>query len=310
MPLAPEYAAMLAQAAEAEAPPLSALSPAEGREMYRLMRPLDPNLPVGTVADQSVPGPGGDIPVRVYTPAGSGPFPVLMNFHGGGWVIGDLDTSDALCRRLCTAVGCVVVSVDYRLAPEHPYPAAVEDCIAATEWAAGSMAAINGNGRLAVTGESAGGNLAAVVAQHAARNEAPEICLQLLAYPVVDHDFSYPSYAENGEGYLLTLDSMHWFWEHYCPAADRRAEADASPLRATTLAGVAPALVLTAEFDPLRDEGKAYADALAAAGVPTEHRGYDGLVHDFLATAGLFTCAQVPFDDAVAALTAAFQGAD
>ncbi len=298
MPLAPEYQAMLAELAAAEGPAIAQLSPAEGREMYRMMRPVNPEIEVGRVIDRSIPGPGGDVPVRIYTPAGDGPFPVLVNFHGGGWVIGDLDTADAVCRDLCRSAGCVVVSVDYRLAPEHPYPAAVEDACAATAWVADHMEEIGGNGRLAVGGESAGGNLAAVVCQWARDRGGPEIHFQMLLYPVTDHDLSRGSYAENGEGYLLELDTMKWFWDHYCPDPARRAEPQASPLLAADLSKLPPALVVTAEFDPLRDEGEAYAQALEAAGNQVESLRCAGLVHDFFATAALFQSSRERFEDA------------
>ena len=306
MPLAPEYEAMLTEAAAAGAPPMTELSAPEARAMYQAMRPANPELTVGSVSDLTIPGPAGDIPVRVYSPPGEGPFPVLMNFHGGGWVIGDLVTADVVSRDFCTTANCVTVAVDYRLAPEHPYPAAAEDCIAATRWIGANMSAVNGNGKLAVTGESAGGNLAAVVAQAAQAAGGPEICFQLLAYPVVDHDMSRKSYVDNAEGYLLTTDTMHWFWNHYCPDVATRNEPTASPLRAASLAGQPPAMVVTAEFDPLRDEGKAYADALAEAGVATTYLCADGLIHDFFATATLLPCSRPPFETACAALKDAF----
>jgi len=308
MPLVPEYEAMLAELRAAEGPAISDLAPAEAREMYRLMRPAEPDLAVGRVADTTVPGPAGDIPVRVYTPPGIGPFPVFVNFHGGGWVIGDLDTADAVCRGICREAECVVVSVDYRLAPEHAFPAAVEDACAAAAWVADHMDAVGGNGRLAVGGESSGGNLAAVVCLRARDQGGPDIAFQLLAYPVVDCDFDRPSYKENGQGYLLELDTMHWFWDHYCPKADARRQPDASPLRAGDLASLPPALVVTAEFDPLRDEGEAYAAALQAAGVDAEARRYDGLVHDFFATAHLFEASGAGFRHACGRLRQALGG--
>jgi acetyl esterase len=296
MPLTPEYQAMLAQAAAQPAPPLSSLAPADGRQMYRMMRPVNPDLPVGSVTDRTIPGPAGDLPVRIYTPTGTGPFPVLVNFHGGGWVIGDLETSDAACRDLCRTVGCVVVSVDYRLAPEHRFPAAVDDSLAATAWVAENMAALNGNGRLAVGGESAGGNLAAVVAQLARDAGGPRIDFQLLLYPVTDCDLGRASYAANGKGYLLELDTMRWFWDEYCPDPAARQDPKASPIRAANLGNLPPALIVTAEFDPLRDEGEAYGRALQAAGSPAEICRYDGLVHDFLATAQVFPSSRAAFE--------------
>ncbi|MFK7914126.1 MAG: alpha/beta hydrolase [Pseudomonadales bacterium] len=289
MPLAPEYAAMFAAMAEQPGPSISEMSPAQARELYRMMRPVNPDLSVANVEDATCPGPDGNaIGLRIYTPEGSGPFGTLVYYHGGGWVIGDLDCSDAVCRDLCRTAGINVVSVDYRLAPEHRYPAAAEDCIAATAWCAANASKLNSNGKLAVGGESAGGNLAAVVAQHARDNGGPAIALQLLLYPVVDCDMTQGSYIENAEGPLLETSTMHWFWDHYCPDTEQRQQPLAAPLRASSLAGLPPALVLTAEFDPLRDEGKAYADALSAAGSAAEYHCYDGLVHDFFATAQMF----------------------
>ncbi|MEM1230647.1 MAG: alpha/beta hydrolase [Pseudomonadota bacterium] len=293
MPLAPEYQAMLAQLAEADGPAMRDMSPAQAREAYRLMRPLNPALTGVTVRDDSCESPGGHrIPLRIYRPEGPGPFGVLVYLHGGGWVIGDLDCADAACRDLAATAGCVIVSVDYRLAPEHPYPAAPEDCYAATCWAASQQASLDGNGKLAVGGESAGGNLAAVVSQRARAEQGPTIDFQLLLYPVVDADLTRASYQENGEGYLLDTETMRWFWEHYCPDPAQRLEPTASPLRAAELGGLPPALILTAQFDPLRDEGAAYAEALAAAGTAAEYQCMDGLIHDFLAVAAVFESAR------------------
>lgn len=289
MPLAPEYAAMFEQMAEQPpAPGLWEMTPAEGREMYRAMRPLNPDLPIQKSEDRVIAGSLGDIPVRIYTPSGDGPFGVLMNFHGGGWVIGDLDTSDAVCRELATLANVVVVSVDYRMAPEDPYPAAVFDAYDATTWVAANMAALNGNGKIGLTGESAGGNLSAVVALKARDENGPQIAFQCLLYPVVDCDFSRGSYAANGTGYLLETQTMQWFWDTYCPDPAQRKEAFACPLLAADLSNLPPALVVTAEFDPLRDEGEAYAAALTAAGNQATAVRYDGMVHDFMATASMF----------------------
>lgn len=306
MPLAAEFEAMLTEAAASGAPPMTELSAPEARAMYQAMRPENPDLAVGSVADLTIPGPAGEIAAKVYRPEGEGDFPVLMNFHGGGWVIGDLATSDGISRDFCRTANCVVISIDYRLAPEHPYPAAADDCIAATAWVGANMAAVGGNGKLAVTGESAGGQLAAVVAQAAQAAGQPQICFQLLAYPVVDHDMTRQSYVENAEGYLLTTETMHWFWNQYCPDIALRDEVKASPIKATSLAGQPPAMVVTAEFDPLRDEGKAYADALKAAGVNTTYHCAEGLIHDFFATAAVLPCSRPPFEAACAALRAAF----
>ena len=296
MPLAPEYQALFAELATQDpAPGLWEMTPEQGREMYRAMRPLIEELPIHQVVDQTIPGTQGDIPLRIYTPEGDGPFGVLMFFHGGGWVIGDLDTADAVCRQICTGADVVVVSVDYRMAPEAPYPAAVTDAYDATAWASANMAALNGNGKLGVTGESAGGNLSAVVALRARDAGGPKINFQCLLYPVVDCDMSRASYAENGEGYLLETKSMAWFWDTYCPDPARREEPDASPIRAADLGNLPPALVVTAEFDPLRDEGMAYAAALDAAGTEATAVCYDGMVHDFFATAVMFESSRVGF---------------
>jgi acetyl esterase len=302
MPLVPEYQALLADLAAQNGPSIADMAPGEAREMYRMMRPASPDLTVGAVADRSIPGPAGDIPVRIYSPEGKGPFPVFVNFHGGGWVIGDLDTADAVSRDICRTAGCVVVSVDYRLAPEHPFPAAVDDAYAATVWVADNMHAIGGNGRLAVGGESAGGNLAAVVCLRARDQGGPAIDFQLLAYPVTDCDFGRPSYTQNGQGYLLELTTMRWFWDHYCPDPERRKHPDASPLHAGSLTRLPPALVVTAEFDPLRDEGEAFAAALRNAGVEADSVRYDGLVHDFFATAQVFPSSRAGFEQACQAL--------
>ncbi|MFX3658022.1 MAG: alpha/beta hydrolase [bacterium] len=302
MPLAPEYQAMLNELAAQPGPAIAELAPADARALYRLMRPANPDLAVARVEDRRIPGPAGEIPLRVYTPAGDGPFPVLVNFHGGGWVIGDLETADAVCRDIARTAGCVVVSVDYRLAPEHAFPAAVEDSFAATAWVADNVRMLNGNGRLAVGGESAGGNLAAVVSRMARDRGGPQIDFQLLLYPVTDCDLERPSYQANGQGYLLELATMRWFWDQYCPDHAQRRSPDASPLRADDLSRLPPALVVTAEFDPLRDEGEAYAAALRDAGVAAEAVRYDGLVHDFFATAQIFQASRPGFEHACQAL--------
>ncbi|MEM7097445.1 MAG: alpha/beta hydrolase [Pseudomonadota bacterium] len=303
MPLAPEYAAMFEQlAGEEPAPPLWEMTPAQGREMYRAMRPLIDELPIGSVENQTIHGSQGQIPLRVYRPATSGPHGVLMYFHGGGWVIGDLDTGDAVCRQLAEHCDVIVISVDYRMAPEDIYPAAVNDCYEATCWAAENMQALNGNGKLGVTGESAGGNLSAVMCLKARDEGGPKINFQCLLYPVTDCDMNRGSYAENGEGYLLELKSMVWFWDNYCPDSAVRSEPYASPIRAGNLGNLPPALVVTAEFDPLRDEGMAYAEALDAAGTEATAICYDGLVHDFFATAVMFECSKAAFNATVSAL--------
>ena len=300
MPLAAEYQAMFEQlAAQDPSPPINELAPADGRALYREMRPTIEELPVHDITDRSIPGSLGEVPLRIYTPAGEGPFGVLVYFHGGGWVIGDCDTCDAVCREISTLASLVVVSVDYRLAPEDVYPASVVDCYEATAWASENMATLNGNGKLGVAGESAGGNLSAVVSLKARDEDGPDIAFQCLLYPVTDCDLTRPSYAENGEGLILETPTMEWFWETYCPNAEQREEPYASPIRATDLSNLPPALVVTAEFDPLRDEGEAYAEALKAAGGDARWVRYDGLVHDFFGTAAIFECSRKGFIDTV-----------
>jgi acetyl esterase len=207
---------------------------------------------------------------------------VLVYFHGGGWVIGDIDTHDNTCRELTNAAGCVVVSVDYRLAPEHKFPAPLEDCYAATAWVAEHAANLGADpARLAVGGDSAGGNLAAAVCLLARERGRRTIVHQLLIYPVTDHDYFTASYRDNAEGYLLTREAMEWFWNHYLRTPADGKDPLASPLRSNNLSGLPPATVITAEFDPLRDEGEAYGHRLRGAGVEATVTRYDGMIHGF-----------------------------
>jgi acetyl esterase len=238
--------------------------------------------PMASVVDRAIPGPAGEIPIRVYTPEEHRSLPVLVYYHGGGFVICDLDTHDSICRARARAARCAVVSVGYRLAPEHRFPAGPEDCYAATCWVAEqpSSAGFDAS-RLAVAGDSAGGNLAAVVSLMARDRGGPRIAHQLLIYPVTNCAFDTASYRENAEGYLLTREMMRWFWHHYLEREDDAANPMASPLRAEKLAGLPPATVITAELDPLRDEGEAYAARLREAGVAVEATRYDGVFHGF-----------------------------
>jgi len=307
MALHPEYDALLKQLAATPGPAISDMPVADGRATYRMMRPAAPALDVGSVHDQSIPGPAGAIPIRVYSPPGRGPFPVLINFHGGGWVIGDLETADAVSREFCRRAGCVVVSVDYRLAPEHRFPAAVDDSYAATCWVAEHAAQFNGDPkRIAVGGESAGANLAAVVSHMARDRHGPAIAFQLLAYPVTAAKFDTASYQANADGYLLTRAGMEWFWDNYCPNVAERANPLATPLNAKNFAKLPAALILTAEYDPLRDEGEAYAAKLEAAGTTVECVRFDGLIHDFLAMSQQLSAVKPAMDKAVAGLRNAF----
>jgi acetyl esterase len=291
MPLHPQARKLLDAMAALGAPPLSSVDAATARKMMEAA-PRPPGAAMHINDTRLIPGPAGDIPVRVYTPygvAGRGPVPVIVYFHGGGWVIGSLASHDGTCRNLAQASGCIVVAVDYRLAPETRYPGAVEDAVAATRWVAEHARSFGGDpARLAVAGDSAGGNLAAVVALVAKAEGGPAIGFQALVYPVTDFNFDTPSYSENAEGYLLSKASMEWFWGHYLGEdTSRGLEPHASPLRAESLEGLPPALVITAEFDPLRDEGNAYARRLADAGVPVEHKEWPGQIHGFFGNPAL-----------------------
>jgi acetyl esterase len=255
---------------------------------------------MGSVEEISVPGGEGPRPARVYRPDLDSPLPTIVMFHGGGFVIGDLDTHELNARTLAQGCAAVVVSVDYRLAPEHPFPAGVEDAIAATRWASSRLSELGGTDRLAVAGDSAGGNLAAVAAQ-AMRDEGVALAGQLLMYPVTDMHGEYPSQTENAEGYFLDLDTMLWFDRQYLGGAGVVADDDPrlSPLHGR-LDGLAPAVVVVAEFDPLRDDGLAYAAALAEAGVPVEVRTYPGLIHGFFDMAPHSPAARAAADETTA----------
>ena len=282
MPPTPETQGLLAMLEEAGGPDISEQTPEEARAAIANFAAMQAGAPEpARVEDRNVPGPAGDIPVRVYASAGDN-LPVVMYFHGGGWVLGDIDSHDGTCKQLLAELGeAVVVSVHYRLAPEDKYPAAAEDCYAATQWVAEHASEIGGDGaRLAVCGDSAGGNLSAVVSQMARDRGGPAIAAQVLHVPVTDHNYSYPSYTENAEGMLLTRASMVWFWDHYLNSDADGQEAYASPIKAADLSGLPPALVQTAEYDPLRDEGEAYGAALEAAGTEVSVHRYDGVVHD------------------------------
>lgn len=283
MPLDPQVEAVLAPLREAPVVDFWSLEPSVVRANFGSFGAEAAPPPVAKIENRGIPGPAGELPVRIYTPDGAGPFPLLMFFHGGGFVVCDLDSHDALARSLCGGAGAVVVSVDYRLAPEAKFPAAPEDCHAATRWAVDNAASIGADGaRVAVAGDSAGGNLAAVVAQLAKQRGGPALAHQLLIYPVTAHDFTTPSYEENAEGYFLTRDMMQWFWHHYLERAEDGQDPLAAPLRAKDLSGLPPATVVTAEYDPLRDEGEAYARRLDEAGVPTQAVRYDGVIHGFV----------------------------
>ena len=309
MTLDPQIRRFLDNALAVGAPPLYEQPLEQVRQSARtsavaLFGPLDA---VAGVEDCSVPGPAGAIPVRIYrslAAVGDGAPGAFVWLHGGGWAIGDLESHDPICRALAARSGATVVAVDYRLAPEHVFPAAIDDAWAVTEWLAreGDSVGID-PACLSVGGDSAGGNLAAVVALRA-RAAGLALRLQVLVYPITDYDLSTDSYDECAEGFGLTLDGMAWFWNLYAPG-DARFHPDASPLRAESLAGVAPALVLTAGYDVLRSEGEAYAARLAADGVPVTHTPYPGMTHGFLRMPAIVDRANDAIDGVAAAVRSA-----
>lgn len=268
-----------------------------------------PSCPVDHVRNRSIPGPADDIPIRIYRPDTAMPAPVLVFYHGGGWVLGTLDSVGGICRMLATRTECIVVSVDYRLAPEHPFPAPVEDAYAALEWVAENAAAFGGDpDRLAVGGTSAGGNLAAVAALRA-RPSAVDLRHQLLCYPITDHGAHADVDGKTTDGHpdadragLLTRADMHWFWEQYLPDPADGANPSASPLRAEDLSGLPPTTVLTCGFDPLCEEGVAYADRLLDAGIDVEHAHYPTLSHGFLSLADSIEASDRAMDETVTTL--------
>jgi acetyl esterase len=296
-------------------PSYDTLTPPEARALFLAGREvLSPDPPpVAEIRELAAPGPnGGSIPVRLYRGAAAVPgaaLPALVFFHGGGWVIGDLDSHDGICRHLANAAGCAVASVHYRLAPEDKFPAAVEDCFAATRWLAdsGAVLGING-GRLAVGGDSAGGNLAAVVSLLARDRGAPALRAQLLLYPAADFVAIRESHRRFAEGHLLTMTTMRWFTAHYLRRPEDAADWRASPLRAADLAGVAPAYILTAGFDPLCDEGVAYAERLAECGISVRHRHIADQIHGFLMMGRIVRAAAPALDEIAGVLRERFDG--
>ena len=283
--LHPQAESLLEDLAAERVPPVDALSPAAVRaaSRERFVREESPDVG-GDVRDLAIAGPDGDLPIRVYEPGDEGPHPVLVYFHGGGWVRGDLDTHDELCRDLTRRVGCLTISVGYRRAPEHPFPAAAVDAHGAFEWAADHVASLGGDpDRIAVAGDSAGGNLAAVTALMARDGDGPAPVHQVLFYPVTDHAFDTDSYLEHPDDPVLSRAAMEWYWDQYLDRAIDGRHPYASPLAARDLSGTAPATVITAGVDPLRDDGRAYADRLADADVPVSYSEYDDVFHAFVA---------------------------
>jgi acetyl esterase len=316
MAVTPEVRGILNMIELAGNGPIEQQTPEQVREGYARLAAMMSREDVASVADRSVPTPAGDVPVRVYVPLGDGAAgadaadggrarPVLVYLHGGGWTMGSVETHDNTCRSLANGSGAVVVSVEYRLAPEHPYPAALDDCEAAIRWVADNAGELGVDaGRLAIGGDSAGGNLAAVLAQRL-RDGGPPIRFQLLVYPAVDMTLAHPSFEENAEGYFLTKGAMLWFGHNYLGAVEiDPTDPRVSPLLAApeALAGLPPALVITAEYDPLRDEGEAYAAALRAAGVEATATRYDGVIHGFFQLPDAIPEGKAAIDEACVAL--------
>ncbi len=300
---------MRAARAEAGAVPLYTLTLAQARaaDLADIQAAAGDPEPVAAVAERTIPGPGGDLVIRIYRPDRPGPLPVLVYFFGGGWVLGTIDTSDAICRSLTNTAGCATISVGYRLAPEHKFPAAVDDCFAAVSWVASHAAELGLDpARIAVGGDSAGGNLAAAVTLLARDHGGPALAHQLLVYPNTDYRADTASRRENTDPLLFNQTSVGWYWGHYLADEADGEHPLASPLRATDHSGLPPATVLTAEYDPLRDEGEQYAAALMAAGVPVELTRYAGMVHGFFAMAGVLDTSTRALAHAAARLRAAF----
>lgn len=305
MPIDPQIAALFANAPEW--PPTRSQPIPQLRAAVRASSTAFPKLevPLASIVDRTVPGPAGAIPVRVYTPAGSGPFPLICYFHGGGYVTGDLDTQDMIARALAFGAGAVLVSVDYRLAPENPFPAGPDDCWAATQWVAAHAAELNGDAaRLAVAGDSAGANFAAGVALRARDAGAPRIAAQIMFYGSCDYPSTEtPASREFANGPLLSADDVAYFWELYLrhPETEQN-DPIASPMRAASHRDLPPAFMGTAEIDPSRDHGETYIRKLAEAGVRTQLVRYPGMIHGFVSWLGLIPAAQQAINDACAFL--------
>lgn len=296
--LDPQTAAFLKELNKVQERPIEQI---DVKELRQIPLPSYKSLiQVGKIQDLSIPGPNGAIPIRLYSPKGAGPFPVFVSFEGGGWIAGSLESNDNICREICHRSGCMVVSVEYRKAPEDPFPKPLEDCYAATSWAAKNIQKLNGDPRrIAVGGDSAGGNLAAAVTLLARERKGPPLRCQILIYPVTNFNFETLSYYENAEGYFLTRSAMKYFWSLYLNGADGK-DPRASPLQAP-LSNLPPALVIVAQYDPLRDEGLAYAYQLKKAGVPVVLQSYP-TIHGFVSAANTLTLGQKAIEEIAAYL--------
>lgn len=309
MPLDPQMKMILDKAAAANNPPFHKLTPVDARQFIRSRPPMGTPEPVAHVEDRRIPGPAGDVPIRIYRPESSAPLPAVVYFHGGGWVVGDIEMTDAGCRILTNLAQCVTVSVDYRLAPEHRFPAAPEDCYAATRWIAENAGAISADpARLAVSGTSAGASLATAVAMMARDRGGPRLCYQVLWYPATDATMDTPSHRNfaTGNYYFLSRADMEWFWNYYLSSERDKTNPYCCPAAAKDMSGLPPALVITAEYDPLRDEGEEYAARLKRAGVPTRCSRYEGVTHGFVGMAPILAKGRQAIEEAATALREAF----
>ncbi len=308
MALDPQVKTVLDQMASLNGPPIQELGVTEARALLESLAAIGgPPAEVASVEDRTFSGPAGDVPVRIYRPTDdAGPQPVLVWFHGGGWVLGSIEGSDLTCRNLAAQSGVVIVSVGYRLAPEHPYPSGLDDCYAAMVWVTATAGDLGVDpDRVAVGGDSAGGNLAAVVALAARDRGGPAVRFQLLVYPVTDALMSHPSVRDNGQGYMLTDDSMKWFIELYLGERGDPKDPLVSPVYADDLSGLPPALVITAEYDPLRDEGEAYGTRLQQDRVAAKVSRYDGMIHGFFSMGAIVDAARRATAEAADALRGA-----
>jgi len=308
MPLDIQMKSLLDAMAAAKNPAFHTLTPQEARRIAAARPQLGEPESVAKVEDREIPSTAGGIPIRIYTPAGVPPFGVLVYFHGGGWVLGNIAMTDQPCRLLANASGCMVVSVEYRLAPEHKFPAGPEDCYAATKWVSENAASLNVDPmRIAVGGPSAGATLAAAVTLMARDAGGPHLAYQLLVYPATTTELSTASHSQFAKDnyYILSRDDMEWFWGHYLARGEDGKNPYACPAYANSLSGLAPAFVITAEYDPLRDEGEAYAVRLSDEGVSTILKRYEGVTHGFFGMPGLLEKAKVAIGDAADALRSA-----
>ncbi|EWS53972.1 MULTISPECIES: alpha/beta hydrolase [unclassified Methylibium] len=303
MPLNNQAADLLKTLSAAGAKPFHQMTPAECRNAFDALCISQPasRATIFSAVDLTIDDSDRKIPIRVYTPLGEGPFPILMYFHGGGWVFGSLDAYDIICRELCGGTGAVVVSVGYRLAPECKFPAATDDCLAATRWAGEHAIEIGGDAqRIAVSGDSAGGNLAAVTALRIRDEGGPQLCAQHLVYPVTNcAGLPSTSMVENAQGYLLEKADMDWFFGHYLNSPSDGYHSNCSPMLAKSLAGLPATLVQTMEFDPLRDEGEMFAKALERADVMVAHTRYEGAIHGTLCFATSFSQGRALMDESI-----------